>query len=196
MPLLSFPPAAVTSTTQALLFSSGAALHLLPAPLTAVASSSSSLDAKGNVAGLIRAVALNDENTLAASAGDDKSLHLYDVVDGRLELRNTRFTPKRVACLSFAPGGILLTDKVGDVYLYPLEPRDVTEERPQGFVLASDPSLNPDADFLLGHVSIITQHLLSPGGDYIVTADRDEHIRVSRFPKSYVIERYLWGSEG
>lgn len=67
--------------------------------------------------GLIRAVALSDDSSLAVSAGDDKSLHLYDVVDGHLKLRNTRITAKRVASLSFAPGGILVTDKVGDVYL-------------------------------------------------------------------------------
>lgn len=78
---------------------------------------------------------------------------------------------------------------------YPLEPR-VTGERAQGFKEQADPSLNPDADFLLGHVSIVSQHVLAPGTKRLITADRDEHIRVSRFPKSYIVDKYLWGSEG
>lgn len=78
---------------------------------------------------------------------------------------------------------------------YPFEPR-VVETRPQGFVVASDPSLNPDGDLLLGHVSLVTQTLLAPGGKHIITADRDEHIRVSRYPAAYVVDRFLWGSEG
>lgn len=103
---------------------------------------------------------------------------------------------KRVADLSFDhDGAILVTDKVGDVFRYPVEPRDVTT-RPQGFSLTSDPSLNPDADYLLGHVSVVSQHALTPDGKHLITADRDEHIRVSRYPLTYVIDRYLFGSEG
>lgn len=52
-------------------------------------------------------------------------------------------------------------------------------------------------EILLGHVSLLTCVLAasdSKGRPYIITADRDEHIRVSRgIPQSHVIETYCLG---
>lgn len=59
---------------------------------------------------------------------------------------------------------------------------------------------NTDPDFehklLLGHVSMLTDLALVcvDGRNYILTADRDEHIRISRgIPQSHVIEGYCLG---
>lgn len=65
------------------------------------------------------------------------------------------------------------------------------------------PSLNFEHQAILGHVSVLTD-LISvavPGDspanrprNYILTADRDEHIRVSRgVPQAHVIEQYCLG---
>ncbi len=48
---------------------------------------------------------------------------------------------------------------------------------------------------LMGHVSLLTTFLLAPDEKFIVTADRDEHIRVSWHPESYVIESYCLGQK-
>lgn len=55
---------------------------------------------------------------------------------------------------------------------------------------------NFEHQLLLGHVSMLTDLILSSvdGRDYIITADRDEHIRVSRgVPQSHVIEGFCLG---
>lgn len=46
---------------------------------------------------------------------------------------------------------------------------------------------------VLGHTSLLTSFLLTPDGKYIITADRDEHIRVSWYPQGFCIESFCLG---
>ena len=53
---------------------------------------------------------------------------------------------------------------------------------------------NPSSgELILGHASLLTHCLLTPDEKFIVTADRDEHIRVSWYPEGYVIESFCLG---
>jgi len=69
---------------------------------------------------------------------------------------------------------ILIADKNGDVYQIETES-------------ASEPRL------LLGHLSMLLDVLVDRSGKFVITADRDEKIRVSSFPNSYNINNYCLG---
>lgn len=69
---------------------------------------------------------------------------------------------------------IVFADKVGDAYLYKLDRED-------------------GPIWLLGHLSIILDVLVTDCGKYIITCDRDEKIRVSHFPNTYNILCYCLG---
>jgi len=191
------PPLALASSSSHVLVSTGSTIHSIPLESTEQPSSLplSSSAAQPHITSLVRLIAVSPDNTHAATISDDKTLRTYSLFP--FSLLSTRQASKRCSALSFAsPSDIITSDKVGDVYRYPLEPRATEGPRPTVTEIATDPSKNPDADLVLGHVSVITAHVLTPDGKRIITADRDEHIRVSRYPKAYVIDKYLFGSNG
>ena len=63
---------------------------------------------------------------------------------------------------------------------------------PCSYKISEDTGLSNES-LLLGHVSIILDMAISRDDRYIVTADRDEKIRVSCFPNSYNIESFCLG---
>ncbi|KFR08478.1 tRNA (guanine-N(7)-)-methyltransferase non-catalytic subunit WDR4, partial [Opisthocomus hoazin] len=77
--------------------------------------------------------------------------------------------------ITAAEDKILVADKSGDVYSY-----SITE--PQA-----------DGKLELGHVSLVLDVTLSPDDQYILTADRDEKIRVSLAKAPYIIVSFCLG---
>jgi tRNA (guanine-N(7)-)-methyltransferase subunit TRM82 len=65
-----------------------------------------------------------------------------------------------------------------------------TQEGRKSLASHFNPSLGT---LVLGHTSSLTTMLLTPDDQFLITADRDEHIRVSHYPKGYNIERFCMG---
>ena len=65
-----------------------------------------------------------------------------------------------------------------------------TQEGRKSLASHSNPSLGM---LVLGHTSSLTTMLLTLDDRYLITADRDEHIRVSHYPRGYNIERFCMG---
>ncbi|KAL1945160.1 hypothetical protein VTO73DRAFT_2780 [Trametes versicolor] len=151
--------------------------------------------------GPIRCAAVDSRFAHLITTGDDKRLKVWHV-GGSLGLLSERELPKKPTEIGFTPDGrtIVISDKFGDVFSYPLQPDPSTAPSTSQAGASKRGSLtaheNPsNGTLILGHASMLTTYLLTPDGQCILTADRDEHIRVSWFPKGYVIERYCLGQE-
>ncbi|XP_055370822.1 tRNA (guanine-N(7)-)-methyltransferase non-catalytic subunit wuho [Condylostylus longicornis] len=114
--------------------------------------------------------------TLAVSTSGIKTLILFTKVDEfKWEILSVRKSNRASSALTFSPDSklILLCDKSGDCFLYTCD-------------------INPPK-WILGHLSSIYDVKFSFDGKYILTADRDEKIRVTNYPNSYEIESYCLG---
>jgi tRNA (guanine-N(7)-)-methyltransferase subunit TRM82 len=201
-----YPLVGAVSTGSSLLLASNSSIHLIDTASSSTISFTLPPSSTSSV--FIRQIAISPDATHAATVSDDKGLRVYSLSSNPITHLSTRYLTKKSSCLSFSPSGdILVSDKVGDCYLYPLEARAVSAEKLKKLDVQADPTLNPEADYLLGHVSVVTSHLMpeaessasAVGGgkrQYLITADRDEHIRITRYPDTYVIESYLFGTDG
>ncbi|KAL0566313.1 tRNA (guanine-N(7)-)-methyltransferase non-catalytic subunit trm82 [Marasmius crinis-equi] len=186
--------------------------------------------------GHIRFIAFDKAWNHLLTFSDDKNLKVWKV-EG-LELLHERELPKRPTSACFTADGqtIVVADKFGDVFSYPLHPAPAAEapSQPQEDNSApAGPAREPDAEpeqttgskrkrkskknpnhhenpphardsveshtntsggtLILGHTSLLTSCLFSQDQKYIITTDRDEHIRVSWYPQGYVIETFCLG---
>lgn len=217
---VAFPFVALASTPDALALASSSAIHWvrtgtgIPAGEPSSSTSSSTMVVPGN-GSFMRQVAISPDGQYVATISDDKGLRVYtyNAETDFISLESTRYLTKKASDLSFTSdgsgSGLLVSDKVGDAYLYPLQPKAIPAEevKRKKLDVQADPTLNPEATFLLGHVSVLTSHILTDDLDLegngtgkkrrvLITADRDEHIRVTRYPDTFVIERYLFGTDG
>ncbi|KAF9244674.1 WD40-repeat-containing domain protein [Melanogaster broomeanus] len=144
--------------------------------------------------GPIRCSAISREGRYLAIAGDDKRLKIWDIES--LTLLSARELPKKPTSIEFTKSNdIVVADKFGDVFRYPLHPsaESIIDKKENDLSASHE---NPSGgELVLGHASLLTSCLLSPDEQFIITADRDEHIRVSWYPQGYTIESYCLGHE-
>ncbi|KAI5895290.1 nucleotide-binding domain-containing protein [Schizophyllum commune H4-8] len=167
--------------------------------LGAVVASVEREDTEKSKNGPIRVAAANKAQTHLATSSDDKRLRVWEVES--LKLLSERELPKKATSVLFTQDGqtILVSDKFGDVFAYPLHPPVEEQKQEQekkrekdGLASHENPS---NGDLVLGHVSLLTACILTHDERYIITADRDEHIRVSWYPQAYEIESFCLGNE-
>ncbi|ODV89865.1 hypothetical protein CANCADRAFT_96682 [Tortispora caseinolytica NRRL Y-17796] len=129
---------------------------------------------------------------IVCTTDDSKELLVYDE---KLNLLMTRKFAKRPSalCVVLGEDKVVVGDKSGDVFDISLDPNDSRNS----LLLTSDSEKDePAQQPILGHVSMVLSLLVIEHGNikYILSGDRDEHIRVSRYPDAYNIESYCLGS--
>ncbi|KAJ2485100.1 hypothetical protein EV174_001966, partial [Coemansia sp. RSA 2320] len=160
----------------------GADFHVADNTGKIVASTVDGLDGQvvkieGSNKGNIRAAAFSRDGALLAICTIDKGLYIYET-EHWTTVRSL-LTEKRTNALAFDPQGEFLAtaDKFGDAYKVSTSPG--AQEKPQ---------------LLLGHVSILCAIDFSfHERPFVLTCDRDEKLRVSKYPNAYNIQSFGLG---
>lgn len=143
-----------------------------------------------------------EENRFVAVSTDAKKLTVWDTrssrPDGSWVCLLERETSKKLNALRFVRRyhgveagsgaiGLVVADRMGDVYIFHISydgDEAVDVDVPRG---------DAQTDFLAGHLSTVTAMEFTADESFLVTAERDEKIRVSHFPNSYNIEAFCLG---
>lgn len=132
-----------------------------------------------NAEPIVRAIAFSKDNSTVAFGGDDKVLRAWNLAADKLVCAKS--IPKRITELHFDhKGRVVFADKFGDVFRVSLTDgkEDVADE---------------GGECILGHISTVSCMKLDPTCKVIATGDRDEKVRVSRYPDAYNIVTYCLG---
>jgi WD40 repeat protein len=88
--------------------------------------------------------------------------------------------------------GLVVADRMGDVYMFHIAcAANGSAEADSAAMVA--PGADATTDFLAGHLSTVTAMVFTGDESFLITAERDEKIRVSHFPNSYNIEAFCLG---
>ncbi|KAI5950318.1 TRM82 [Candida jiufengensis] len=146
------------------------------------------LTAKSKILNHIKCLSITkDEKYLIASTDSDKSILIFELnfinQKNCLKLSKRQPMPKRPSSITTTTNEVIVADKFGDVYSIPID--------------SNEPKLEKNLQPLLGHVSMLTDVLVTSHNNkqFLITSDRDEHIRISNYPKSYVIRNFLLSHE-
>ena len=90
-----------------------------------------------------------------------------------------------------ASGSVIFADKFGDFFRL----RDTSGIAAGSKAAGSDSEddVDGETELLFGHLAAVSTAIYSPARDMLVSADRDEKIRLTRFPKVWNIESFLFG---
>jgi len=129
---------------------------------------------ESNDANIIAHKFSSDRKYFAAVTGDKKLL-VWNIVE-RTDVMTLPLV-KRPTCVCFCnkEDTVIVGDKSGDIY---------------NFKLGGE---NIEPHLLLGHLSMVLDVAVSPDDKFIVSADRDEKIRISFYPNAYSIHSYCLG---
>ncbi|XP_011874905.1 PREDICTED: tRNA (guanine-N(7)-)-methyltransferase non-catalytic subunit WDR4 [Vollenhovia emeryi] len=123
---------------------------------------------------MITSLTFSDDGKYFAVCTNRKQLCLYETKG--LGLLSNRTLVRAASRVRFSPDNdIVIADKAGDAYLF-------STSRP-----------TEAGTLILGHLSMLLDVLVTQDARYVLTTDRDEKIRVSRFPNCYNIVSYCLG---
>ncbi|QLQ82342.1 hypothetical protein HG537_0H01030 [Torulaspora globosa] len=129
----------------------------------------------------------SDESKLIACADSDKSVLIFDIdynSSDCLKLVKRQPFPKRPNAIAIGDDGdtVTIADKFGDVH--------------QMSISGQVSAVGEESQPILGHVSMLTDIIMTKDSDghrFVITSDRDEHIKISHYPQCFIVDKWLFG---
>eukprot|EP01133_Synstelium_polycarpum_P014485 gene14485-17089_t len=143
-------------------------------------------DSANNHTALIRSIDFIKDSSILVTTSADFTIKLWNTTD--YKCTKTINTQKKIKSTAITKDqdALVLSDKNGDIYIYYFNQVESTvEKKPE--------EKGEEANLLLGHYSSITDTIFSQCFGYIMTSDRDEKIRVSKFPNAFDVETFCLG---
>jgi len=120
-------------------------------------------------------LAFSECGSFLAACTPSKNLTIWRISNH--ELLKQWITPRKVSSLTFThKNQLIVADKAGDCYTY-------------SFLTSSEEK----GKLILGHLSYILDVVITHEDKFVITSERDEKIRVSRFPNAYNIHNFCLG---
>ncbi|KAK5584193.1 hypothetical protein RB653_005801 [Dictyostelium firmibasis] len=152
------------------------------------------LESSSQHTGIIRSIEFSKNNQSLITSSSDKFLKIWDVATNFKNIKSIN-TNKKIICsiLNKDDSGILVSDKCGDVFKFSLVDDSKNKIEVSGDKSAKNDEKESDKNLVFGHYSSIVDIKFSACFNYLLSADRDEKIRVSHYPNCFDIESFCLG---
>lgn len=114
---------------------------------------------------------------LLAVSATDKTLFLFEIAGTELTFKSRRKLARNTSALRFFPDNrqLLVSDKTGDVFVFDCE------------------DFEKAGRWILGHISQVLDVAVDSAQKFVLSCDRDEKIRVTRYPETFEIQGFCLG---
>ncbi|KAN0028659.1 hypothetical protein ACTFIV_010506 [Dictyostelium citrinum] len=152
------------------------------------------LESSSQHTGIIRSIEFSKNNQFLITSSSDKFLKIWDITNNFKNIKSIN-TNKKIICsiLNKDDSEILVSDKCGDVFKYSLVDDSKNKIEVSGDKSTKHDEKESDKNLVFGHYSSIVDIKFSPCFNYLLSADRDEKIRVSHYPNCFDIESFCLG---
>jgi len=134
----------------------------------------------------------SNDGSLFALITSCKQALVLDVKKHWSLLANIGIT-KTATCVAFdGEGKLVVADRSGSVRRYDLRSGSGEKEAEENIKIVEDGD-KQQGEELFGHLSQVLDLCFSPDGRLILTADRDEKLRITRYPQTHIIESFCLG---
>jgi len=123
----------------------------------------------------IRGCDFNAEKGLVVTAGDDKKIVVWEFPSMKVKASGVSDKKTVGVAIDSKAEHVLFAEKSGEVFRKPVS------------------DLAAAGEHLLGHISSLSDLVMTSDGKYVLSADRDEKVRVSHYPASFEIEGVCLG---